>query len=355
MKQAVDRPIRTAIIGYGRSGGTLHADPIERIPRFSLQAACDIEEAAREKARARFHCPVYDDYRAMLRAHPLDLAVIVTRSHQHAAMAVDCLRAGVDTLVTKPWAVHAEEARGMIRASRESGARLLPWLPARWGCDLLRLKEIVAAGTIGNVFQVRRGEYTLGTRGDWQTERRFGGGYILNWGPHVVDQPLQLLGAGVRNVRAVIRQVANPGDAEDVFFALMETDGGAIVTAEFNYGAPGLPTWTVQGDRGTVFVRDMDVEIHRVADRDASDPTAYRGSPKVEVMRERLDAGNPSASRFGDNMAVYGHIADALQGRADYAVTPESALELTRVLDAIRLSGEKGTVIGLVPEGEAGR
>lgn len=350
MRTVAGRPIRTAILGYGRSGSTLHADPIGGNPEFSLRAVCDVDAAAREKAKARFGCPVHEDYRAMLRAGGLDLVVIVTRSHQHAAMAEDCLRAGVATLVTKPWAVDAEEARGMIRASRESGAPLLPWLPARWGCDLERLRRIVAEGTIGRVFQVRRGEYTLGTRSDWQTERRCGGGYLLNWGPHVVDQPLQLLGGRVRNVRAVLRQVANPGDAEDVFFALMEMEDGRFVTAEFNYGAPGLPTWTVQGDRGTVFVRDMEVEIHRIEGRDASDPSSYRGSPKVEVTRERLDA-DPSASRFGDNRAVYAHIADALTGRAEYAVSPESALELSRVLDAIRRSSETGAAVPLEPQG----
>lgn len=341
------RPIRIAIIGYGRSGSSLHADPIQGIPAFALQAVCDIEAAAREKARARFHCPVYGDYREMLRAHPLDLVVIVTRSHQHAPMAVDCLRAGVNTMVTKPWAVNAEEARRMIEASRESGARLLPWLPARWGADLLRLKELVAAGTIGRVFQVRRGEYTLGTRTDWQTERRCGGGYLLNWGPHLVDQPLQLLGAAARNVRGILRRVANPGDAEDVFFALMETTDGAMIVSEYNYGAPGLPTWVVQGDGGTIFVREMDVEIHRIAARDAGNAAAYGVPPKVEVIRERLGEGDPKASRFGDQFAIYAHIADALQGRAEYAVKPESALELSRVLDAIRLSGEARTVIHL--------
>ncbi len=207
--------IRTAILGYGRSGSTLHADPIEKLSaEFDLRAVCDIDPAAREKAGRRFACALHDDYRAMLRAGGLDLVVIVTRSDQHGAMTCDCLAAGVDVLVTKPWALDEAEARRMIDAARSSGRRLLPWLPARWGCDLLRLREIVASGAIGKVHLVRRAEMTLGTRSDWQTRRRHGGGYLLNWGPHLVDQPLQLHGGRVLPPVCVREHDERPGPVD---------------------------------------------------------------------------------------------------------------------------------------------
>src|SRR5450759_1885253 len=108
--------IRTAILGYGRSGSTLHAGPIEKNKAFHLTAVCDVDAAARQTAVARFGCRPYDDYRRMLKEEPLDLVVIVTRSDQHCPMACDCLAEGVNVLVTKPWAVNADEAQRMIRA-----------------------------------------------------------------------------------------------------------------------------------------------------------------------------------------------------------------------------------------------
>lgn len=51
--------------------------------------------------------------------------------------------------------------------------------------------------------------------------------------------------------------------------------------------------------------------------------------------------------RFGDNMAIYSHIARALTGQETYAVSVDSALTLTKVLDAIRKSSETGQVIYL--------
>ena len=47
----------------------------------------------------------------------------------------------------------------------------MPWLPARWGCDLLRLKELIESGIIGKVFQIRRSEFSFGIRQDWQTKK----------------------------------------------------------------------------------------------------------------------------------------------------------------------------------------
>lgn len=338
--------IRTAILGYGRSGSTLHADPLERLAAdFDLAAVCDIDAEARAKAGRRFGCTLHEDYRAMLAAGGLDLVVIVTRSDQHCAMSCDCLEAGVDVLVTKPWALDEAEARRMIDAARSSGRRLLPWLPARWGCDLVRLKQIVASGAIGKVHLVRRAEMTLGTRSDWQTLRRHGGGYLLNWGPHLVDQPVQLLGGRVRSVWGDMKQLINPGDAEDQFTAVLTLDDGALVIAEFGVGAAVLPTWVVQGTRGTIVVRDMALEVHRTTGREAAG--GYRGEAGVVVDREDLRGTHciTMANRYGDAMAIYPHIARALRGEEPYAVDPAGALELTRVLDAVRRSAATGAVV----------
>jgi predicted dehydrogenase len=335
--------IKTAILGYGRSGSTLHADPIEKRPEFELTAVCDIDPAAQEKAAKRFGCRIYTDYHDML-AHEndLDLVVIVTRSSQHSPMAIDCLNAGKNVLVTKPWALDLAGAEAMIVASQLSGKMLLPWLPARWGSDLKRLKELVDSGVIGKVFQVRRSEFIFGVRFDWQTERQYGGGYLLNWGPHLVDQPMQLIGQPVTSVYGELKQIINPGDVEDVFYAVMKTADNVTLVSEFNIGAAGLPNWVVQGNKGTIFVKDDEIEIHRVREPELSDPTAYRSRVEIDVATERIEG-----DRYGDSMTVYAHIARALTRQEPYRISLNSARNLTRTLDAIRQSATSGQVVRL--------
>lgn len=45
--------IKTAIIGYGRSGSKLHADPLEALPEYEVVAVCDPDRERQKKAHWR--------------------------------------------------------------------------------------------------------------------------------------------------------------------------------------------------------------------------------------------------------------------------------------------------------------
>ncbi len=72
----------------------------------------------------------------------------------------------------------------------------------------------------GRPFIIRRAVCSFATRKDWQTERRYGGGYLLNWGAHIIDPPVLLVDGKVESVYGRLRQTINPGDGEDLFMAL---------------------------------------------------------------------------------------------------------------------------------------
>jgi len=336
--------IRTAILGYGRSGSSLHANPIQKNSDFQMVAACDIDPARQKQASERFGCAIYEDYHEMLRKEKLDLVVIVTRSDQHCDMTCDCLEAGANVLVTKPWAVNAAEAQRMVDTARATGKQLLPWLPARWGSVLLRLKDLVAQNAIGKVFLVRRAVASFGTRCDWQTQSKYGGGYLLNWGPHIVDPPVQLMGSPVRSVYGRMRQTINPGDTEDTFLAVMTLADGTIVQAEYTVSVEDLPSWFLQGNQGTIVVRGSDMKIYKNTPAQPGDPTKFATMKSVreEVIEEKI-----GGAVYGDENQIYAEVAQCLKGERPFPVTPEHALELSRVLDAIRQSNEEDRVVKL--------
>ena len=337
--------IRTAILGYGRSGSTMHAGAIERNgDAFEMAAVCDIDPERRKQAAERFGCAVYDDYHQMLEKERLDLVCIITRSDQHCDMTCDCLSAGVHVLVTKPWAVNEPEACRMVAAANETDKLLMPWLPARWGCDLLRLKQLVAEKAIGNVFLIRRAVCSFGTRNDWQTERRCGGGYLLNWGPHIIDPPVLLVDGKVESVYGRMKQTINPGDVEDVFFAVLNLADGTVVQAEYTVAVESLPGWFIQGDRGAIVVREKQVRVYKNTPKRPGDPTvaSTMQSADEEVLEETLEG-----ALYGDENQIYAEIASAVRGEIEYPVAPADALELTRVLDAIRVASEENRVVVL--------
>ena len=280
----------------------------------------------------------------MLRNEDLDLVSIVTRSDQHCAMACDCLEAGVNVLVTKPWAVNTAEAERMTETARRTGKRLLPWLPARWGCDLRRLQTLVDEGAIGDVFLIRRVVSSFRTRCDWQTERRYGGGYLLNWGPHIIDPPVILMRSRVASVYARMKQTINPGDTEDLFFALLTLENGTVIQAEYTVSPEPFPSWVLQGTEGAIAVDDKHIRVRRTVPEQPDDPTQYGKEDKSnETIREETVEG----SVYGDEHEIYAEVAEALQRNETFAVTPDDALGLSRILDAIRTADAENRVVTL--------
>jgi len=336
--------IRAAILGYGRSGSTMHAGPIEKLDSFEMAAVCDIDPERRTQAAERFGCAVYESYRDMLEREDLDLVCVITRNDQHCEMSCDCLRAGVNVLVTKPWAANQAEAERMISVAHESGRKLLPWLPARWGCDFRRLKELRRENAIGNIFLIRRVVASFATRCDWQTESRYAGGYLLNWGPHIIDPPVLLAGGRAKSVFGRMKQVINPGDVEDVFIAVVTTDNGTTVQAEYTVSPATPASWVVQGDRGTITIEGQKMTLLKNTPKRPTDPTRFRTMAGTDsaVVEETLE-GKP----YGDECEIYEEIAAAVKGEKRFAVQPEDALEMTRILDAIRTSSSEDRVVHL--------
>lgn len=337
--------IRTAILGYGRSGSTMHAGAVENnSDLFDMVAVCDIDPERQSQARDRFGCAIYDDYHEMLEREELDLVCVITRSDQHADMSCDCLEAGVNVVVTKPWAVDSREAERMVDTEHRTGKSLLPWLPARWGVDLTRLKTLIAEGVIGDVFLIRRAVCSFGTRNDWQMQRKFGGGYLLNWGAHIVDPPVILAGSPVQSVYGRMKQTINPGDAEDVFLAILTLENGTIVQAEYTVAVEDLPSWFIQGTGGTIVVTGNDITIHRTTPATPADPTKFKTmqTEEDETLTETVEG-----AVYGDETEIYREIAAAIDGTATYPVPTSDALTLSRVFDAIRESAANNRVVTL--------
>ncbi len=322
----------------------MHAGAVEQNPDMQMAGVCDTDPERRQEAADRFGCPVYEDYKEMLRVEDLDLVCVITRSDQHCDMSCDCLEAGVPVLVTKPWAVSEAEARRLVQIQARTGVQLLPWLPARWGCDLRRIRDLVSAGEIGGVFMIRRAVSSFGTRNDWQMELEHGGGYLLNWGAHIIDPPVLVMEGTVQTAYGRMGKAINPGDGEDFFHAVLTLSDGTVVQVEYTVAVDCLPGWVVQGDRGTIVVRDGELEVHQVNPAQPDDPTKYSTMTESEgAQSTETLVGLP----YGDEHEVYREIVQALRGEAPFAVTPAHAYELSCVFDAVRLSASENRVVGM--------
>lgn len=334
--------IKTAIIGCGRTANELHGPVLEKHPEFDVTLICDVNQEALDKYSERFpNARKVTDYHSILNSDEFDFAIILTYSYMHTAMALDFIRAGKNVLITKPWAITTDDADSIISEAEKNNVIVMPFIPCHDGADVVKLKEVIKEGKIGKVFRVYRAQMTFGKRSDWQTLKAYAGGYLNNWGPHIVEQAMCLVGEPIKSVYAQKRQIINPGDADDMFCSTMVTESGIIVHVDHNIISDYLPNWVVQGDKGTIYVKGNEMEIHEISYPEADDPTVYRSVTHTEKTNITLNG-----KIFGDHYSIYSMIAETLKGKP-YIVSLDYARHLTEIMQSIHKSADEGVLVNL--------
>jgi len=96
-----------------------------RAGRTAILAVCDIDQqrmddTAGETKRYFGNTPdQYKDFRALLDRKDIDIVVVATPDHWHAAVTILACQAGKDVYVEKPCSHTIEEGRRMVRAARK--------------------------------------------------------------------------------------------------------------------------------------------------------------------------------------------------------------------------------------------
>jgi predicted dehydrogenase len=101
---------------------------------------------------AEFGIPhAHGSYEALVADPDVDVVYVATPHPSHVADATLALNAGKHVLLEKPYTINAAEARVVADLARERGLVVLEAMWTRWMPHMIRLREIIAAGTLGDV------------------------------------------------------------------------------------------------------------------------------------------------------------------------------------------------------------
>ncbi len=230
--------LKYAVIGCG-SVGPVHADAVARLQNADLVAVCDLLPERAERAADQFDTEPYTNFERMLEAAKPDVVSICTPHHNHAALTVTCLEAGVHVLCEKPLALSREQMDRMTEAARREGRLLGGVFQHRFDPVTRVIKRATQQGLFGQALNAGayircyRGEdyYSSGEwRGTWAGE---GGAVLINQAIHSIDV-MQWLAGPARSVfgRHANLQLAGTIETEDTACAFVEFQSGAIGTIE---------------------------------------------------------------------------------------------------------------------------
>lgn len=245
--------IRAAILGQGRSGRDIHGAHLSKdTERYRIVAVVDALEERRERAKAEYGCDTYADHRPLLERNDVDLVVNAAPSKFHVPLSLEFLQAGRHVLCDKPLASRVADVDQLIAAAEASGKQLAIFQQSRYSPAFVQLRQVIASGVLGDVVQVSLVFSGFSRRYDWQTLTAEMGGNLLNTGPHVLDQALQLFGTDVMpQVTCFMRRATSYGDAEDHVLLIMSGEKRPLIQIEISscckYPAN---TYTVYGTRG---------------------------------------------------------------------------------------------------------
>ncbi len=151
--------VTLGLIGAG-GRGTFVMTVFQKDPALKVGAICDVYEPNLERGlstarKARSTPKAYRNYRQLLADKDIQAVLIATPEHWHAQMVLDAIAAGKDVYVEKPLCHTPEEGVALVEAEKKTKQIIQVGMQRRSYDLYLQGREIVAAGTLGNVRMVR--------------------------------------------------------------------------------------------------------------------------------------------------------------------------------------------------------
>ena len=336
--------VRFGLVGYGAGGRIFHAPLLASAGNVEfLGVVTTSPERRAELTAGRPELTAFDSL-ADLAAAGAEAVTISTPAATHAELAREAVALGLAVVVDKPFAMDAESARAVVAAAAEAGVTLTAYQNRRWDSDLLTVRRLMADGMLG---AVRRFESRFER---WAPERRpptAGGGTLLDFGSHLIDQALLLHGPAQR----VYAEMRGSGDLDDDFFVALHHVSAveSHLWGSWRQAAPG-PRFRVTGTTGTYLVDGMDGQEAQLKAGRSPAALGERWGAEPEHLWGRLyhgATGAPVASERGRWDSFYPAFAAAVRGEGPVPVNPADVVRTMTVLDAARRSARTGETVHL--------
>ena len=338
---------RIAIVGYGGQGGW-HGDHALKSDVVELAGIYDIKPAREEVARSK-GVNVYPSFEAILEDKTVDVVVCATPNDVHEDIVVRSLLSGKNVVCEKPVALSLESLDRMIAAAKKSGKLFTVHQNRRWDVDFLGMKSIIESGKIGDVINIEsRVHGSRGIPSDWRAKKPYGGGMILDWGVHLIDQMLQLIPDKIKTVACRCRYITT-SEVDDGFGLDILFESGKTAYVEVGtYNFIALPRFYMQCKDGTALITDWREEAQVVKckywhENDVLPVQTAAGITKTMAPRDEITTDTYTVPRpTSDVHDFYRNLVLAIDGKEEQLIKHAEVRRVLKVMEAAFESDAKG-------------
>ncbi len=333
------KEIKMGVLGAGKMG-QFHCDFIVATRGLKLVAASSRSKELIDQVKKKYPIRVYQNHEKLLEDKEIEWVVISTTSSQHTSWAIKALEMGKNLIIEKPITETLEEAQKIFSLAREKGLKVTVHQNRRWDKDFLLVKDVIEENLIGEVYRIesRKTGFSSGWGGwgaqgmenPWRLKREYGGGFLNDWGPHLIDQILQIKGAGIKSVFGKTEGRIWTKEVDDHFWAeiIFDDNTSARVEASNNFRIH-MPRWFLIGTRGTLEISGGQADQWNTA-RIVKEWRGNREETIIDITHGEL------SNEF------YPRFVKAIRENKPLPILPEEVLTTMKVIELIRESSRKG-------------
>lgn len=345
---------KVASIGFGGMA-THHFNQSKCLDMIELKGIYDIDPKRQEAAR-NYGLYIYSSAEEIYSDPEVDIVLVAVPNDLHKAYCIEALRHGKNVLCEKPVTMNSKDLEDIMAVAKETGMIFTVDQNRRVNKDFVLMKRSVEAGLLGDVYVIEsRVEGSRGVPAGWRTTKAQGGGMMLDWGVHLIDQIMYMYpDAKVTNVFCKMYEIHY--DVDDNFRLTMTLSNG--ITAHIEVSTNNFikhPRWYVLGTDGTLQIDDWDSEGRIVRCKSREDTWG------AEIAKNKVGPSKTMAPRSPESVEeipihaptdvednlnpTYYQLVDAIEGKAELTIKPEQALRVMRVMEAAFRSSETGEAI----------
>ena len=332
---------KMAIIGYGGMGHWHYEKIQEELSELVVKGVFDVRQTQLDKALSE-NLHAYTSLQELLDDEEIELVTIATPNDVHAELLISCMRAGKHVISEKPVTMNAKELEAVIAVSKETNRIFSIHQNRRWDRDYKIIKHIVQDNVLGKPYFIKsRVQGSRGSMHGWRGHKVNGGGMLLDWGVHLIDQLLDMMDAKVISVDAHLLNLFSD-EVDDNIRVHLRFDNGVCATLEMVTNCLiNESRWHLSCLDGTAVIQDWScdgkmVQLKQNADLTWDDDIVYTEAGPTRTMAPRpsytinelpLPEVQTSWSDY------YKNIIAVIENKADLIVKPEQALRVMTVID----------------------
>lgn len=291
--------MRIGILGTADIAFRRFLPALKKCPEFTYAGVASRTPEKTARFVEAYGGQAYPSYDALLADKSIDAVYVPLPPALHYEWGRKVLESGKHLLMEKPFTVNLTQTEALMALAEEKGLAVHENYMFLYHCQLQKVKDLIADGTLGELRLVRAAfGFPKRSGDDFRYKKELGGGALLDCGGYPVRLALELLGESTKVTQA--RLVQPEGYEVDLFGnAVLENEDGLCAQVSFGMDNAYQCQLEVWGSKATLIAPRI-----FTAGPELRPPMLLRSSNEEKKLETEADEQFRGSIRYFWNMVT---------------------------------------------------